>query len=75
MILSIEAPCTNMAISAPATMPATKVGMVGFLATISAITTTTGSSSQGLSTNVFDTVPRMSSYTWPPTVPLLKLRP
>ena len=50
-----------MASSAPAAMPATKVGMVGFFSRISATTTTTGISSTGLSQKLPETVERMSS--------------
>lgn len=62
-------PWQNIAITAPAAMPAIKVGIVGFFIKISTTTTSTGRSSTGLSQNSAETVERISSYTSPPTLP------
>ena len=62
-------PWQSIAITAPAAMPAIKVGIVGFFIKISTTTTSTGRSSTGLSQNSAETVERISSYTSPPTLP------
>ena len=62
-------PWQSIAITAPAAMPATKAGIVGFFIKISTTATSTGRSSTGLSQNSAETVERISSYTSPPTLP------